>query len=249
MRGFQTTTLNPPAGTISLKDGLSLVKPEGFPGQVRVTTLSQETRSIEGDPNLNLPPGLDRFPNLFQPIGRKRTRSVDSSFGSWALVISLDVDEASRQSITPDNRLRLELPALANEQIADLLPIAFDGEDYLPVGYAAEGNNAVDVVTLPPAVVSTDAQGLPSQRDIGRTIQLFVDKKMGRYTPLIGLRRAELVDGKVEYRDIGPNQFQPGDTVALFVHGFTADTRHMVETFAPFLRDQVLPYKHLLTWD
>jgi pimeloyl-ACP methyl ester carboxylesterase len=161
----------------------------------------------------------------------------------------LDVDEASRQSITPKNPLRLELPALANEQIADLLPIAFDGEDYLPVGYAAKGKNAVDVVTLPLAVVSTDAQGLPSKRDIGRTIQLFVYKKMGRYTPMIGLRRAELVDGKVEYHDIQRNQFQPGDTVALFVHGFTADTQQMVETFAPFLRDEVLPYKHLLTWD
>jgi pimeloyl-ACP methyl ester carboxylesterase len=72
---------------------------------------------------------------------------------------------------------------------------------------------------------------------------------MGRYTPQIGLRRAELVDGFFEYRDIQRNQFQPGDTVALFVHGFTADTRQMVETFAPFLRDEVFPYKHLLTWD
>ncbi|NEU71469.1 hypothetical protein PI95_002460 [Hassallia byssoidea VB512170] len=250
VRGFQTRTLNTPAETISLNDELTLIKPEGFQGQVTVTTWSQATRSISGNPSLKLPPGLDRFPDLFQPIGRSGTRSIDSSFGSSALVISFDVDETSRQSITRENPLRLELPTVANEQVADLLPIAFDGEDYLPVGYAAKEKNAVDVVTLPPTVVSTDAQGLPTKRDIGSTIQLFVYKKMGRYTPQIGLRRAELVDGKkVEYRDIQRNQFQPGDTVALFVHGFTADTRQMVETFAPFLRDEVFPYKHLLTWD
>ncbi|MBW4572622.1 MAG: hypothetical protein KME31_32975 [Tolypothrix carrinoi HA7290-LM1] len=34
VRGFQTTTLNAPAETISLNDGLTLVKPEGFQGQV-----------------------------------------------------------------------------------------------------------------------------------------------------------------------------------------------------------------------
>lgn len=249
VRGFQGTILNAPAGTISLNNELTVVKPEGFQGQVTVTTWSQATRSLEGNPSLKLPPGLYRFPDLFQPVDRKGTRSVDSSFGSSALVISLDVDEASRQSITPENPLRFELPAVANEEVADLLPIAFDGEDYLPVGYAAKGKNAVDVVILPPTVVSTQAQGLSSKRDISRTIQLFVYKKMGRYTPMIGLRRAELVDGKVEYHDIQPNQFQPGDTVALFVHGFTADTQQMVETFAPFLRDEVLPYRHLLTWD
>ncbi|MCV3217489.1 caspase family protein [Plectonema radiosum NIES-515] len=241
VRGFQTTTLNTPAGTISLNDKLTLIKPEGFQGEVTVTTWSQATRSISGNPSLKLPPGLDRFPDLFQPIGRSGTRSIDSSFGSSALVISFDVDETSRQSITRENPLRLELPTVANEQVADLLPIAFDGEDYLPVGYAVSANT-VNVEKLPPSVT-------PTKRGIGRTIQLFVYKKMGRYTPQIGLRRAELVDGFFEYRDIQRNQFQPGDTVALFVHGFTADTRQMVETFAPFLRDEVFPYKHLLTWD
>ncbi|MFB2894652.1 caspase family protein [Aerosakkonemataceae cyanobacterium BLCC-F50] len=242
VRGFQRKTLKASAETITLNDGLTLVKPEGFQGEVSVTTLSQGTRSIEGDPSLKLPPGLDRFPDLFQPVGRTGTRSVESSFGSRALVIAFDVDEASRQSITPENPLRLELPAVANSEGADLLPIAFDGEDYLLVGYGAPGGNAVDVVKLPSPVA-------PGKRGLGRTLQLFIYKKMGRYTGDIGLRRAELVNGKVEYRDIQRNEFKPGDKVALFVHGFTADTREMVETFAPFLRDQVLPYDHLLTWD
>ncbi|NMF63354.1 caspase family protein [Brasilonema octagenarum] len=241
VRGFQTTTLNTPAETISLNNELTLMKPEGFQGKVTVTTLSQATRSLEGNPSLKLPPGLDQFPDLFQPIGRSGTRSIDSSFGSSAFVISFDVDETSRQSITLNNPLPLKLPTVANEEAADLLAIAFDGEDYLPVGYAVSANT-VNVEKLPPSVT-------PTKRGIGHTIQLFVYKKMGRYTPQIGLRRAELVDGKVQYHDIQRNQFQSGDTVALFVHGFTADTRQMVETFAPFLQDEVLPYKHLLTWD
>src|SRR5262249_43700180 len=45
------------------------------------------------------------------------------------------------------------------------------------------------------------------------------------------------------------NQFLSGQRVAVFIHGFTSDTRWMIQGLAQFLRKEVLPYDHLLTWD
>jgi hypothetical protein len=245
VREYQTNALDVPAGRISLSDGLTLVKPAGFHGQVTVTTWSQATRGTEGDSSLEPPPGLAGHSDLFQPLRRSGTRSI----GSSGLVIAFDVDEASRRSITLANPLRLELPTIPGEEVTDILPVAFDGEDYLLAGYSTNNNNAVELVHLPSAVVPTDSQGQPTKRGIGRNIRLFVYKKMGRHTTLTGLHRAELVDGKVVYSDVQPKQFQPGDTVALFVHGFTSDTGWMIKEVAQFLRQEVVPYHHLLTWD
>jgi len=244
VREYQTRALDAPADRVPLGDGLTLVKPDRFQGQVTVTTWGQAARGAEGDPNLKPPPGLERLPDLFQPIGRPGTRSV----GPSGLVIAFDVDEASRRSITPENPLRLELPPVVGEEVADLLPVIFDGEDYLLAGYA-DSPNVVELVTLPPPVVSTDAEGRPTARGIGRTIRLFIYKKVGRYTPLTGLRRGALVNGEAEYSEVQQGQFQPDDRVAVFVHGFASDSRWMIERPAQFLRQAVQAYDHLLTWD
>jgi pimeloyl-ACP methyl ester carboxylesterase len=245
VREYQTKALDVPSDRISLGDGITLVKPEGFQGQGTVTTWGQATRGVEGDSSLEPPPGLARHSDWFEPLKRSGTRSI----GSPNLVIAFDVDEASRQSITPTNPLRLELTAIPGEEVTDLLPVAFDGEDYLLAGYSADGGKVVELVNLPKAVVPTDSQGQPTARGIRRTIRLFVYKKMGRHTKLTGLHQAELLDEKVAYSDVERKQFQPGHTVALFVHGFTSDTGWMIEETAQFLRQKVLPYNHLLTWD
>jgi caspase domain-containing protein len=237
VRAVGATQLESPAGRIPLGDGLALTKPQGFQGRVSVATCGQATRGADGDPTLKPPPGLERFPDLFQPVGRTGTRSV----GSTGLVVAFDIDETSRQSITLDNPLRLSVAAAPGEQVTDLLAVAFDGEDYLLVGYA-DGPDAVKIVNLPPSTTTT-------RRGIGYAIKLFIYKKMGRYTPLTGLHRAELDNGKVVYSTIQRSQFQPGQRIAVFVHGFIDDARWMIQGLAQFLRREVLPYDHLLTWD
>ena len=143
VRAFGAITLDAPAGNISLGDGLTLTKPAGFQGQVTVTTCGQATRGADGDPTLKPPPGLERFPDLFQPVGRTGTRSI----GSTGLVVAFDIDEASRLSITPDNPLRLSVPVAPGEEVTDLLAVANDGEDYLLVGYA-DGPDMLKIVNL-----------------------------------------------------------------------------------------------------
>jgi pimeloyl-ACP methyl ester carboxylesterase len=128
----------------------------------------------------------------------------------------------------------------------DLLPVAFDGEDYLPVGYASSPGT-VDVVRVPRAVAGD--QGTPTPRGIGRAIRLFIFKKLGRHMREIGLRYVENKNAAVKYSEVKKDRFQPGDRIAVFVHGFLSDTSWMARDIAPFLRNQVLPYEHALAWD
>lgn len=237
VRDFGTVKLDAPAKEVPLSDGLTLIKPESFQGDVTVTTWGQATRGADGDPALKPPPGLVQFPDLFQPLGRPGTRSV----GPAGLVVALDVDEASRESITPENPLRLKLPSAPDEQGADFFAVAFDGQDYLLVG-SSEQTDTLKVIHLPPTTAAPT-------RGLGHAIKLFLYKKTGRYTPLVGLHRAELENGKVVYREIQREQFQPGQHVAVFIHGFSSDTRWMIQGLAQFLRKEMLPYDHLLTWD
>lgn len=245
VRKYQTTTLDTPPAHIPLSDELTLVKPAGFTGQVTVTTLGSATRGEESDPGLRPPPGLARFPHLFEPVGRSGTRSL----GPTGLVVAFDVDEASRQLITPDNPLRLELSTTRSGEAVDLIPVVFDGEDYLLAGYGTEDGRAVAIVSLPPPIASPAADGRPTVRGLGHTLRLFIYKKLGRYTSDMGLHRATLQDGQVVYSEVQRHQFQAGQHVAVFVHGLMSDTRWMVTQLAPFLRQGVCLYDHLLTWD
>ncbi|MGG6240959.1 caspase family protein [Nodosilinea sp. AN01ver1] len=244
VRKNAAVTLEKSADRIDLGDGLTLVKPKGFTGEVIVTTVTQGTRGAEGDPMLEPPPGLAAFGELFQPLERVGVRSV----GPSQLVIAFDLDDASRRSITPSNPLGLEIQGAAGEEGAEYLPVIFDGEDYLLAGYGVPGSNRVNLVELPAAVIP-EGDGQPTKRGLLRTLRLFLYKKMGRYTQLTGLHRAELVDGKAVYHDVDRRQFQSGQRVALFVHGFTSDTGWMIQGPAQFLQQEVVPYDHFLTWD
>jgi hypothetical protein len=245
VRAYQTVTIQPEEGRVALSDGLVLESPAGFHGRATVTTWGQATRGAQADPNLKPPPGLDNQPALFQPVHCSGTRGL----GSPGLVVTLEVDADSRQRITPENPLRLELPIDANEDVADLLPVVFDGEDYLLVGYQSDDPGVVHIVTLPPAVAPVDARAEPARRGIGRTLKLFLYKKMGRRTTLTGLRSAELRNGDVTYAEIDRAHVRSGHKVALFIHDFSADTRWMIGGPAKWLREKVVPYDHLLAWD
>jgi pimeloyl-ACP methyl ester carboxylesterase len=237
VRDSRTTSLEAPAGRVPIGDDLVLVKPAGFEGRVTLTTWGQATRGVEGDPSLRPPPALQDLPDLFQPLRRVGTRSV----GPTGLVLAFEVDENSRKSITPENPLQVEIPAVPDEDVTDLLAVVFDGEDYLLVGYAGDTANTLELVDLPEVAAPT--------RGMGRTIRLFIYKKMGRFVPEFDLRRRVEVNGTFEYGEVKPEQFQAGEKVAVLVHGFKSDTRWMLDDPSEFLLDEVMPYDHILTWD
>jgi hypothetical protein len=236
IRAARTADLTTGVTQVPLGDQLTLIKPTGFVGNVTVTTLGETTRGEAEPPP---PPGLERFPDHFQPAAYPGTRGIAAP----GFVVDFAIDEASRSMVGPNSPLRLELPPNADQGVVDLMPVAFDGEDYMFVGYRADDAGAVEVVGLPLVA------GAPTTRGLARTIRLFIYKKIGRHTADIGLRAAELVDDQVVYRPVERNRFSPGQHVALFMHGFTSDTEWMIRNVAPFLRQEVLAYDHLLTFD
>jgi pimeloyl-ACP methyl ester carboxylesterase len=218
-----------------------LDKPEGFQGTVTLSTQAQATRGAGGDPWLKPPPGLEAMPELYRPIGRTGARSV----GSTSYVLDLDVDEASRRLVTPENALRLRLPPAPGEEVADLLPVVYDGEDYLLAGYAGDEPNVVELVHLPPTVVTEVAT---KRGRVVRTLRLFIYKRMGRYVSALGLRRRVKVDGRATYAPVARDQFKRGDRVAIMIHGFTGETEPLIGEPADFIQG-IHSYDHILTWD
>jgi hypothetical protein len=241
IREYRKIELPPGTDRVALSEGWTLVKPEGFTGAVTVITMGAATRGELADPGLRPPPGLACCPDTFHLIGAPGTRAL----GATGLVLGLEVDDAARRRISADNPLRIELPPAELDDAADLWPVIFDGEDYALAGYSSQ-DGVVNVVSLPaPAGVA----GRPTTRGLGRTLRLFIYKKLGRNSPELGLHRADLEDGQVIYRQTEPGQVRRGQRVALFIHGLLSDTRWMIQEPAQFLRAQVAPYDHFLTWD
>jgi hypothetical protein len=222
---------------VALGGGFSLRLPAGVRGKASLSTRAQAARGGLGPRAALPPPALDEQPQQFQPVAAPGARGI----GSQAAVIDLELDEASRRRVTRAHPLRIEMPVAAGEIASEVLPIAFDGEDYLLVGHAAEQPGAVLVTGLPPAATST--------RTLGGAIRLFLYKKTGRRTSELGLRSASLTDGQPVYAPVQRGRFKTGDRVAVFVHGFISDTRWMVRDVLPWLRSRALPYEHCLTFD
>ncbi|WP_197283479.1 caspase family protein [Mycobacterium sp. Marseille-P9652] len=245
IRKYRTIELSPRADRVALADGLTLIKPEGFTGSVTVTTLGSATRGELADTDLRPPPGLACCPDTFRLTGRPGTRGL----GPTGLILGLDIDDAARRGISADNPLRIELPPAELHGATDMWPVIFDGEDYLLAGYGGE-DSVVNVVSLPtPVTTLTDGGRRPTTRGLGRTLRLFIYKKLGRHTPELALRRADLEDNQVIYHPAEPGQIRRGQRVALFIHGLVSDTRWMIQGPAQFLRARVARYDHFLTWD
>jgi hypothetical protein len=230
VRASQTVSVSAEDRSIRLGDELVLDTPPGFAGTVTIKTMSLATRrDVDDGPAL---PVLDRFPMYFQPVSYGGARGV----GPVGLILDFEIDEHARACVSPDRPLSLKLPAAAVSGAIEVLPVAFDGEDYLFVGHSDDQPNIVTIVGLPSAGGT-------------RATRIFLYKKIGRYIPDLGLRAAELVDNTVTYRPVDPGRFRAGQSVALFVHGFTSDTAWMVRDVSPFLRQEGLRYDHILTFD
>lgn len=286
------------AATLELGRGFSLDTPAGFTGRISLDTLEGTRRGLAPGESVKLPPALTG--EWLAPV----TRSASRGLSEQPLLLTIEAGEASRQAVSPQNPLRLHLPAAPRsnppimpssglpltppaalpvaphsglpqqasssgltgqpfsslETISsrgtfpagqslisgeeDYLPVAFDGEDFLPVGYST-GPGQVDIVALPPSV----SRGGDPTRSIGGSLRLFLCRKLGRPEKNSGLRLAELTHGEIRYRDPAPALFHSGDRVALFVHGFLSHSAGMARELIPFLAGMTPAYTRFLTWD
>ncbi len=239
----KTTTASLIVGqtTVDLGQGFALRKPAGMTGTATLSTADAATRGESDRPQLPMEL-LKRLPG-FDPLqlGAGTRGTTDAT-----LVIDLDLAPGVTRG---GDSLTLTLPAELAHKAAQMLPIAFDGEDFLIAGYGEAGE--IKLVDLPDAVAPLDndqpGPGGPTRRGIINTVRLYLLVKSGRPTPDLGLRLAEMIDGEVTYTPVPPG-FLTGMSgkIAVLVHGFTSDTRWLVRDIPGV---SGVRYDHLLTWD
>lgn len=215
--------LVPPVGdSVELAAGVTL---DGHPGltgaAARLTTAPLAVRSLDGVP---LPPLLLDDPAMCQPLELVQTRSG----GPGLSALELSSDALDTAAVTPAAPLIARVAEeLGHEE--HVLPLAWDGEFWLPLGHARRRDGATEIVLerLPaPVQGSRDLRGsirILFQKIVGRKLGLGYD-----YPHLSAVDRA--AGGELTYEHDPQKvaaRVAAADRVVLFVHGIIGDTRAM----------------------
>lgn len=213
-------------GTAALDGGITVHAPDGFAGQVQLTTVGQASRSTDA---LRPPPGLAG--QGLASLGLSGTRGAGSD-----VVVELTLDEAQRAKIGPDNPLRV-----AARGSDGLWPIVFDGQDYLLAG-RPDADGAL--ITGLPAPAGPASRGA-----LDRTLKLFFYKKTGQEEPTVGLHTVRFEDGAPDpiYSDTKADDVAKGGKALVVVHGFGSGTYGQTRVLRPTL--DRLGYDTVLAWD
>ncbi|NET17043.1 MAG: caspase, partial [Okeania sp. SIO1H6] len=220
----QHTTPIPHGGkTVALGAGVTLQSHSNLQGKARLTTVTQSTRNLG---NNVLPPILRTQDKNLQPFQFTSTRGTDP--GLSALELS-EVENLS--AVTPETPLKLMVEqSLGKEE--KLLPLAYDGEFFLPLGYAkTKADNTTEIVLerLPEPVSD-------GKRSLGGSIQIFFQKVLteklalefqypvlaavdvSSETSINYIKDSEQVKAKVE----------KAEKILLYIHGIIGDTKSLV---------------------
>ncbi len=163
VRPQQTTPIPRGGEAVSLGAGVILQSHPSLQAKARLTTVTQSARNLGKH---ILPPILRTEDKNVQPFQFTTSRGTDP--GLSALELS-EVRDLS--AVTPKTPLKLLVDqSLGKEE--QLLPLAYDGEFFLPLGYAeskADGTTEIVLQRLPEPV----SEG---RRSLGGSIQIFFQK-------------------------------------------------------------------------
>jgi len=217
------TTSVPAAGqaAAALAGGIKLEGHPALKAKARLSTAPLATRDLA---HVTLPRLLYDDPNVCQPLMFTTSRGSDPGLSVLELT---DVNDPTL--VTPDAPLRVSvaLPLQSNEHV---VPVAYDGEFFLPLG-RVESRSAEETVIALDRLPSP----LVDSRSLTGAIKIFfqkvISKKVGQdfVYPILGAAEVS-PDGAVKpMRD----PFQVRDRVSkarrilLFVHGIIGDTQSM----------------------
>jgi pimeloyl-ACP methyl ester carboxylesterase len=221
---------------------IQIEKPNGFVGNIDVGVADA---AVTRGGAVSVPPFLQAAQYGYKPM---RLPSNTRGTAEDVLVISIEAEGNTNRAVTAKNPLTLTLPENLVQGADDVLPIAFDGEDFLVVGSANPANlREVTLWQMPDAVATAPAGG-PTVRGVSRVVRLYLMTKIGRHIEDIGLRFGKMENGAAVYSAVPDKFFKKGQkqTVALLVHGFISDTEWMVRDI-PQIAGQ--KYAHVLTFD
>ncbi|MBD0337042.1 MAG: caspase family protein, partial [Cyanobacteria bacterium Co-bin13] len=214
------------AQAIDLGQGVTLKPHPSFRGSARLTTAAAASRSLN---HPLLPPLLLADPQVTQPFQLTANRSVNAELN----VLELE-NLTSAETVTLAQPLTLVAP-IALQPHEYVLPIAFDGEFFLPLGRGqAQGNQTEIYLERLPNPTSEGA------RSLGGSIRIFFQKvvaqKLGLEFPYpilaaVEKRAEEGAEETLRYeadRTTVAQRVSAAQTILLFIHGIAGDTQSMV---------------------
>ena len=207
---------------INLGYGVTLNPHPSLQGSVYLTTFSQATRDLN---HPTLPPLLRTEPQVAQPLTLTNTGGMDSGLN----VLELK-DVTHSATVTSECPLKLVVPVSiqSNEYI---LPIAFDGEFFIPLGKGhAWGNQTEILLERLPNPSSTGS------RSLGGSIRIFFQKvvaqKLGLEFPYPILAAVDKIEEKTPRYDADPTsvtqRVSKAQKILLYIHGIFGNTRSMI---------------------
>jgi pimeloyl-ACP methyl ester carboxylesterase len=142
-----------------------------------------------------------------------------------------DLEEATRQTVTPENPLTLTIDGSSLAAGEELVAIGYDGEFFWPVGFGQNRDHKleVDLSYLPDPV----AEG---ERSLQGSIRIFFQKVISKYLgsefayPLLSavdVTADERITRQVTEHQVKERVAQ-AQRIALYIHGIIGDTDSMV---------------------
>lgn len=247
---------------------LSVDVPAGFSGEMRVLTSRQTVRTVRDfeesqRPTSITPSTLAMSDETFLPMPLPATTRTSTD----ASVIEIDCDDASRETVSEETPIRLQLPSMRTDEFAGTLVLAEQNGMLFPVGRSGKTSSEIVLEWLPPEGVGEQA-AIASTRSVGRTLRLYLYKLANIPSIDLGLRRVRFVansqelpalengetaittpTGTILSRRFIKSDLRAGERLLIFVHGFQSDTHWMVSGPAEWLREAGRRYDQVLTFD
>jgi pimeloyl-ACP methyl ester carboxylesterase len=230
----------PPA---PLAPGVTLEPHAELRAKARLVTLPQATRDLG---HIDVPAVLKDDPDVSWPLLFSPTRGGDPGLQVLELTEVTDYE-----AVTPERPLRLNVEVPLGDDEA-VLPVSFDGEFFLPLGYAESADPHGLTVTL---------ERLPHpvarlERSLAGSVRIFFQKVLSRSFsirydyPLLAIPTVT-DDRKVNYeQDLAKvhTRVAQAARILLFIHGITGDSRSMAAC-VPSFTPPVAGYDLVLTFD
>ncbi|MFZ1024693.1 MAG: caspase family protein [Limnoraphis robusta] len=208
------------------------------------TTLQQGVVEVQGHPSLKAKLNLSTIPQASRDLGnlilpailRQQSRLTESfqftnSRGSDPGLSTLELSDVEDYTVVTSKdplKLQVNQPLSENEYI---LPFAYDGEFFLPLGRGKRTEDGYTEITLERLPKPTG-----SSRSLGGSIKIFFEKlayqKLGRpyEYPILAVAEVD-EEGRVKYEknlETVKAKVAEATEIVLYIHGIIGDTESMV---------------------
>jgi hypothetical protein len=221
VRPLATTPLAVAGQSVTLAGGVKVEGHAAFKAGARLATAPLSTRDLG---NVRLPRLLYDDPSVVQPLTFTASRGNDPGLSVLELT-----DVADPSVVTPEAPLRLSVP-ISVAPHEHVLPVAYDGEFFLPLGRVesrSESETVIALDRLPPP--------LSDRRSLSGAIKIFFQKVISQVAetefayPILAAVEVSPGGDLTSVREADAIRERVGSAgrILLFVHGITGDTRNM----------------------